>query len=180
MWRTSTSDSLNSTFSGQVQIETDWASVYTARKNFSLQPNRPMWSLFSRFYFCLQQFCWQCRCLFAVLLFDGWFCSRFSRIRSSVSARDSYRCLYIHPYPYIYIYTHIVQLEHVDAIGTTEVISHSSPIYVWCGASVLLLLTSSLSFFLLLRFCLFFSVSLFHSTNRSTVRLVQYAKCALI
>lgn len=73
VWRTSTSDTLNSTFSGQVQIETECEWIRWGK--ISLQPNRPMWSLFSRFYFCLQQFCWHCRCLFAVLLFDGWFCS---------------------------------------------------------------------------------------------------------
>lgn len=110
----STSDSLNSTFSGQVQIETE---LYTVRKIW-LQRASCCCSLYAdvkfifRFYFCLQQFCCYCRCLFAVLLFDGWFCSR---IRSSVSARD-----------YVRIYS-FVQLEHVDAIGTSEVISHSLP-----------------------------------------------------
>lgn len=65
-----------------------------------------------------------------VLHFDGWFCSCVSEVLWESAVR---------------VYTHRTQLEHVDAIGTSEVISHSLPIALSVPVSLSLSLSLALS-----------------------------------
>lgn len=116
---TSTSDSLNSTFSGQVQIETECAR----QRKISLQR--------------------RCEVYFPFFLFSFLFLSSTILLLLSLFVR----CTTLRPNDFTLVsggfvwarettYVYIVQLEHVDAIGTSEVISHSLPFSVSPGVVV--------------------------------------------
>lgn len=135
---TSTSDSLNSTFSGQVQIETECAR----QRKISLQRRCEVYFPFFFFLFLSS----------TILLLLSLFV-RCTTLRPNDFTLVSGGFVWARETTYVYI----VQLEHVDAIGTSEVISHSLPFSV----SPELL-------------CLTFAAPLSLSPMN-----VQYAKCVL-